>query len=480
MSTHLDRLLGSIEVLSVAGDPSAVMVTDVAHDSRRAGPGTLFCCVPGRRADGHDFAPAAVSAGAVALLCQRPLGLGAVEIVVRDVRRAMGPLAAQLHDRPSDTLAVVGVTGTNGKTTTVHLLASILEADGRPTGVIGTLTGARTTPEAPELQALLAAMRDQAMAAVAMEVSSHALAMHRTGGTRFEVAVFTNLSRDHLDFHASMEEYFQAKASLFDRGVAAAAVVNLDDPHGRLLHDAAQVPTTGYRLEDAHDLVCAAGQSRFRWRGVDVTVPMGGRFNVSNALAAASAASARGVVAATVAAGLEGAGPVPGRFEPVDEGQPFVVIVDYAHTPDGIDEVLSSARALVRPGAGPGRVIIVFGAGGDRDRAKRPAMGAAAVRGADLVVVTSDNPRGEDPDAIISEIMRGIPDRSARPAGTAVLVEPDRGAALDVALAEAAPGDVVVVAGKGHERTQTMGDRVLAFDDREVLRGALRRREGRW
>ncbi len=472
---HLDALLGGIEVLSVVGDPTRE-ITGITHDSRRVSPGALFCCVPGRLADGHDFAPLAVAAGAAALLCQRPLGTGATEVVVRDVRRAMGPVAAEFHGRPSAALTLVGVTGTNGKTTTVHLVHSVLAAAGWRSGVIGTLTGARTTPEAPELQALLATMRDQATAAVAVEVSSHALAMHRTAGTRFDVAVFTNLSRDHLDFHASMEDYFAAKASLFEPGVAERAVVNLDDAHGRLLHDAAQVPTVGYQLHDAAELVVGAAQSTFRWRGVPMRVPMGGRFNVSNALAAATVGASLGIDATTIAAGLEAAGPVPGRFESIDEGQPFRVLVDYAHTPDGLEEVLAAAREV----AGGHRVIVVFGAGGDRDRAKRPAMGTVAARGADIAVVTSDNPRSEDPGAIISDIMGGVPDQSAPGADAAVLVDADRRAAIAAALAVARAGDVVVVAGKGHETTQTFGEHVVPFDDRAVVHELLREAEASW
>jgi len=445
------------------GSAAATSVTGVAHDSRAVVPGDLFCCVPGEQTDGHDHAPAAVAAGAVALLCERPLDLAVPQVLVADARVAMAPAAAAVHGHPSAALEVVGVTGTNGKTTTVHLLRSVLEAAGRRAEVIGTLTGARTTPEAPELQRQLARFVADGVTAVAMEVSSHALALHRVDGTRFSVAVFTNLSAEHLDFHASMEEYFQVKARLFTPELADAAVVNVDDPRGRLLRDAAVIPTRGYSLDDLEGLEVGRVTSRFRWRGVEVTVPLGGRFNVSNALAAAEAAITLGIEPAAVADGLAAAGPVPGRFEVVDAGQDFGVVVDYAHTPDGLEHVLGTARELV----GQGRVIVVFGCGGDRDTAKRPLMGAAAARLADRVVLTSDNPRREDPATIISEVRSGIDD------DTTLVVEPDRRRAIALALETARPGDLVVIAGKGHEAYQEVGDERRPFDDRAVARELL-------
>ena len=445
-----------------SGD-AGVELSGVSHDSRAVAPGDLFCCVRGEHADGHDHAPAAVAAGAAALLCERPLDLAVPQVVVPDVRLAMGPASAAVHGHPSQALAVVGVTGTNGKTTTVHLLRSVLAAAGRRAEVIGTLTGARTTPEAPELQRLLAGFVADGVDAVAMEVSSHALALHRVDGTRYRVAVFTNLSAEHLDFHASMEEYFQAKARLFTPELADAAVVNVDDPRGRLLLDAAVVPTRGYSVGDVEGLEVGRAASRFRWRGVDVTVPLGGRFNVSNALAAAEAAITLGIEPAAVAAGLAAAGPVPGRFEAVEEGQPFGVVVDYAHTPDGLEHVLETARELV----GAGRVLVVFGCGGDRDTAKRPLMGEVAARLADRVVLTSDNPRSEDPAAIISQVRSGIAD------DTTLAVEPDRRRAIALALEEARPGDLVVIAGKGHEAYQQVGEERRPFDDRAVARELL-------
>ena len=446
-----------------------MQVTGVVHDSRSVTPGTLFCCIPGERVDGHDFAAAAVEAGASALLCERELPVGVTQVVVHSTREAVGPVAAAFWGTPSRDMTVVGVTGTNGKTTTTHLLRSIFAAAGHEAAVIGTLTGARTTPEAPELQAQLASLRDAGVTAVAMEVSSHALALHRVDGTSFAVSVFTNLSRDHLDFHRSMEDYFEAKADLFTADRTAAAVVNVDDPWGRQLIDTLTIPWQPYALALVDDVSIDAGGSHCRWEGVELHVPLGGRFNLSNALGAAVAARTAGIDHDTIAAGIAAAGAVPGRFEPIVAGQPFQVIVDYAHTPDGLAEVLTAAREV----SGGNRVHVVFGCGGDRDQTKRAPMGDVAVRLADRVVVTSDNPRSEAPGAIIDAIMRGIPDAGARRADRTLIVEPDRRAAIAAALAGAAPGDVVVVAGKGHETTQTVGELIVPFDDRIVARELL-------
>jgi UDP-N-acetylmuramoyl-L-alanyl-D-glutamate--2,6-diaminopimelate ligase len=420
--------------------------------------------VPGAHVDGHQFAADAVEAGAIALLCERVLPLAVTQVVVADARAAMAPVAAAFWDHPSRHLDVVGVTGTNGKTTTAHLLGAVLEAGGKPTGVIGTLSGERTTPEAPDLQRRLAAFRDEGAAAVAMEVSSHALALHRVDATRFAVAVFTNLSQDHLDFHGSMEDYFEAKASLFDPARTAVAVVNADDSGGRRLLDRARLPTRPFSLRDAADLHVGPSASTFRWEGEPVRLRLGGRFNIVNALAAATAARELGVAPADVARGLSSAPPVPGRFEPVDGGQPFAVVVDYAHTPAGLEEVLTAAAE-----AAEGRVLVVFGCGGDRDRAKRRDMGDVATRLADLAVLTSDNPRSEDPMAIIEEVRSGV----VRP--EVLRVEPDRRAAIALALAEAAAGDVVVIAGKGHETEQHFAGHSVPFDDRVVARQELDR-----
>lgn len=441
-----------------------VEITGVTHDSRAVKPGSLFCCLRGAVTDGHDFASAAVDAGAAALLCDRELpSMSVPQAVVPSTREAIGLVSAAFYGYPSRRLEVVGVTGTSGKTTTVHLLRSVFDAAGRRAAVIGTLTGTRTTPEAPELQAGLRSFVDGGTDSVAMEVSSHALGMHRVDGTWFDVAVFTNLSRDHLDFHGSMASYFQAKARLFSREFCGHAAVNLDDPYGRLLRDAATVPTEGFSLSEVSDLRVALTENQFRWRDVEIQVPLGGRMNAVNAVAAATAASHLGIRPEAIATGIGNAGAVPGRFEPIDIGQPFRVIVDYAHKPDGLEHVLSTAREL----AGEGRVLVVFGCGGERDPSKRPYMGQVAVRMADVVIVTSDNPRSEDPKSIIADILEGAS------APTPPTVEPDRRAAIARSLDEASPGDIVVIAGKGHETTQIIGGDAIPFDDRAVVRQEL-------
>ncbi len=472
MSTTLASVLARLEPglsFTVSGD-AEVPVTGITHDSRVAVAGSVFVCLRGANSDGHGFAADAVNRGARVVVAEHRLGLGDAEVIVDDTRSTIGPLSSAVFDHPSRRLTVVGVTGTNGKTTTTHLLAAVLEAAGLPTGIIGTLSGMHTTPEAPELQARLAAFVAEGRRAVAMEVSSHALALQRVDGTQFAAAVFTNLGRDHLDLHGTEQQYFAAKARLFRREFAGLGVVNLDDMYGQLLADACDLPVEGFRLADAEGLVVTPTSHRYTWRGHPIEVPLGGRFNALNSLAAATTAGALGIDGATVARGLRRAPAVPGRFEPIDAGQPFSVIVDYAHTPDGLRVALGAAREAV----GSGRVIAVFGCGGDRDERKRPAMGAVAAESADLVVVTSDNPRTEEPGAIIESIVRGI---EARYLGR-VMVEPDRRTAIARALRHARPGDVVVIAGKGHETTQTVGTAVLPFDDRAVARALLGDPEG--
>lgn len=450
----------------VAGDAS-VEVLSVTMDSRAAAGGTLFACVPGSRHDGHAFAAEAVASGASALLCERELPLEVAQVVVGSVRAALGPVADVLAGHPSGHLAVVGVTGTNGKTTTVVLLRAVLEAAGWPASAIGTLTQARTTPEAPELQSRLAELRDRGFRAVAMEVSSHALAQHRVDGISFAAGVLTNVTRDHLDYHKSMEAYFEAKARLFEPGRVRVAVVNRADAWGRALLErlaAAGVPAVTFAPEDAREVELRPEGSSFAWHGRRIKLRLGGRLNVANAVAAAAAAEALGASLDAIAAGLSAVERVPGRFDAVDAGQPFTVLVDYAHTPDGLAQALRAAREITA-----GRLLVVFGAGGDRDQEKRPLMGATVAELADLAVVTSDNPRSEDPGAIIAEVLRGA-------AGAEnVVSEPDRARAISAALASAAPGDLVLIAGKGHETGQEIGGRVLPFDDAGVAREALRR-----
>ena len=465
---RLSRLLGDVEVGSVRGDPDRTEIVAVAQNADDVVPGALFCCVRGARSDGHDFAARAVAAGAAALLCQRELDIDVPQVVVDDVRSAMARVAAALFDHPSRRMDVVGVTGTNGKTTTTHFLRAVLEADGRRAAVIGTLSGGAsrsggrsgpgTTPAAPELQSHLAELAAEGFDAVAMEVSSHALVQRRVDAIRFAVAVFTNLSQDHLDFHGTMEDYFAAKASLFDPERAEVAVVNGDDPWGRRLLESPRLPTRHFSLADAVGLQLYRSGSSFRWEGEPVRLRLPGTANVANALTAAAAARELGVGTPAVAAGLSALASVPGRNEAVERGQPFSVLVDYAHTPDALQHALSDARHI----AGDGRVLVVFGCGGDRDRAKRPLMGEVATRLADLAVLTSDNPRSEDPLAIIDEVRAGV-GRSE-----VLTVEPDRRAAIATALKEAKPGDVVILAGKGHETTQVIADRTIPFDDRAV------------
>jgi UDP-N-acetylmuramoyl-L-alanyl-D-glutamate--2,6-diaminopimelate ligase len=467
------------EVMAGARVPAVadVEVTDLAYDSRAVGPGTLFFAVPGFLSDGHDFAPRAVEQGAVALVVERPLELGVPEIQMPSVRAAMAPAAAAFHGDPTARLDVVGITGTNGKTTTAFLVRALLEAAGRQCGLLGTVTSViggeerpvvRTTPEAIDLQRDFAEMLAGGDRACAMEVSSHALQLHRADAIHWAVAVFTNLTQDHLDFHPTMEHYFVAKRRLFQTGPGASAV-NIDDEYGRRL--AAELPdaiTFGIDSEDAAvratDVAFGLTGSTFRVDGLELRSPLPGRFNVLNVLGALAAVRALGVADDTIARTLPDAGRVPGRFEPVDEGQPFAVLVDYAHTPDALENVLREARELAQ-----GKLIAVFGAGGDRDRGKRPLMGRAARELADRVVITSDNPRSEDPEAIIADILEG--------AGNGPKVEAlvDRREAIRHAVAIASPGDVVVIAGKGHEQGQEFENgRKVPFDDVTVAREALR------
>ena len=444
-------------------------VTGVTHDSRAVSRGSIFCAVRGARFDGHEFAATAVEAGAVAVVVDRPLpeiDASVPQIVVDDVRLAMGRLSTAFWGDPSSVIEVIGITGTNGKTTTAHLVASISRARGRNTEIIGTLSGGFTTPEAPDLQASLADMRDRGVTSVAMEVSSHSLVMQRVAGTRFAAAVFTNLSRDHLDLHGDMENYFAAKARLFDPEYTDLAIVNADDAYGRRLVERARIETVPYRRSDLTDVRVTTAAHSFTWRGRAMSVPLGGAVNVVNSLAAATTMHALGVDLDVIADGLAVVPAVPGRMERIDVGQAFTVFVDYAHTPDGLSAVLRS----LRESAVEGRIVLVFGCGGDRDKAKRPLMGEVAVNLADEVVVTSDNPRSEDPGAIIASIVAGVPDHLRH---RLVDVEEDRRRAIESAIARARPGDVVLVAGKGHENTQTIGDLVLPFDDRDVVREAL-------
>ncbi|HXP36211.1 MAG TPA: UDP-N-acetylmuramoyl-L-alanyl-D-glutamate--2,6-diaminopimelate ligase [Solirubrobacteraceae bacterium] len=508
--------------LAADGTPE---ITGLAYDSRAVHGGELFFCVSGFQSDGHDYAPQALANGAAALVVERPLGLGVAEVLVDSARAAMAPLAARFYGDPTAELHVVGITGTNGKTTTAYLLQALLEATGEQCGLLGTVKSlvggqeravTRTTPEAIDLQADFRAMLDGGDRACAIEVSSHALELGRTDSTHFAAAVFTNLTQDHLDFHDTMEDYFQAKRLLFAPRAPGVSIVNVGDPYGRRLaqelEDAKTFAVEAPADYSASELSCDFAGCSFTLHtpstgtGAErvVRLPMPGRFNVANALGALAAAHQLGGDLDVLVAALERGVHVPGRFEPVDEGQDFAVLVDYAHTPDSLENVLDAARELIaaRNGTG-GRVVCVFGAGGDRDRGKRPLMGEIAARLADVTIVTSDNPRSEEPEQIIAEIMGGV----ARVAGSAsgapgaesasdrgspsrrdtvaaavpsVRSITDRAIAIDEAIAQAQPGDVLVIAGKGHEQGQEFGGgRKLPFDDATVARKALRVRGSR-
>ena len=478
MRVELAALIRALAPEEVVGVTDAD-VRDLAYDARSVSPGAMFFCVPGSRADGHDFALDAVKSGAVALVVERQLEIGVPQLVVGDVRAAMAIAADVFFGEPTRSLEVVGVTGTNGKTTTAFLLRSILEAAARRPGLVGTVEwivggesrpALHTTPEAFDLQRLFREMLDAGDASAAVEASSHGSALRRLDRVRFDALVFTNLSQDHLDLHGSMEDYFEAKRRLFAGPQPPPAAVNVDDEWGRRLADELQAahraPLITFGLGSgaemrADGLQLDARGSRFRVAGIEIETGLRGSFNVENVLGAVTAGILLDIDEDAIAAGVAALSGVPGRFEAVDEGQPFAVIVDYAHTPDSLDVVLHAARDL-----GSGRVIAVFGAGGDRDRGKRPLMGRIARDRADLAIVTSDNPRSEDPLAIIQDVLQG--------SGMDVEIDPDRRSAIHRAVGIAEPGDVVVIAGKGHEQGQDIGGVVQPFDDRDVAREALR------
>jgi UDP-N-acetylmuramoyl-L-alanyl-D-glutamate--2,6-diaminopimelate ligase len=480
---RLHDLLGGLDVLGTRAWAD-VDVGTVVSDSRQASPGALFACIPGALVDGHDYARDAVARGAVALLVERLLDIDVPQAQVESVRRVVGVIASRGNGEPSRELRVLGVTGTNGKTTTTYLLDEIARAAGVTSGLIGTVETRvagetsrpeHTTPEAAELQSLLARMRAAGVDTVAMEVSSHALEQYRVDGTWYAAACFTNLSHDHLDYHKTLDAYFEAKARLFTTTFTSRAAINVDDEHGALLAERARnagvhVLTYSARHGEVHatDVVLARDHTRvvLRWPDgltTSLTTHLVGRFNVENTVAAAATARLAGFEPEVIAAGLAARVTVPGRMERIDAGQPFVVLVDYAHTPDALERLLGASRALLGPG---GRVVVVYGCGGDRDRAKRPIMGSVAARGSDLAFLTSDNPRSEAPRAIIDDVLRGV-------GAAAPTVEPDRRNAIRQALESAQAGDVVVIAGKGHETGQTANGVTVPFDDRVVAREEL-------
>ena len=474
----LDALIRALAPSEVAGG-RPVEIADLAYDTRRVSPDAVFFCVRGERVDGHDLAWEAIERGAAALVVERPLHVDVPQLVVPSTREAMAVAADVFFGEPTRQLELAGVTGTNGKTTTAFLLRAMLEAAGRRPGLVGTIEwqvgGARrpapfTTPEAIDLQRLFREMLDAGDRSAAVEASSHGAALRRLDRVRFDALVFTNLTQDHLDLHGTMEEYFAAKRRLFTGAAPPPAAVNVGDGWGRRLADDLadlhRAPLVTFALEgDAEvtpeGLVVGAEGSRFRAAGIEVETRLRGRFNAENALGAVAAGLLLDLDEDAIAEGIASVPGVPGRFEPIDEGQPFAVLVDYAHTPDSLATVVHAARDLAA-----GRVIVVFGAGGDRDRGKRPLMGKVAADLADVTIVTSDNPRSEEPLAIIEDVLQGT--------GLDVEIDPDRRSAIARALSLAEAGDVVVIAGKGHEQGQDVNGVVSPFDDRDVARDALR------
>jgi UDP-N-acetylmuramoyl-L-alanyl-D-glutamate--2,6-diaminopimelate ligase len=466
-------------------------VHGIAYDSRHVQPGDVFVALKGLKAAGADFATDAIRRGAVAVVADRPADAATPVpwITVPDARAALATLASELYGHPSRSMQVVGITGTNGKTTTAYLLRAVFESAGKKCGLIGTVTysvgdeeqpASRTTPEAPDVQRMFRQMVDSGCSACVMEVSSHALALRRVDETKFACGVFTNLTRDHLDYHGDMESYFAAKRRLFDMlPPGAPSVINLDDPRGETLRKAVSAPVT-YAINKPADVTPGPLTLTFAGLEFEARTPKGevhvrsklvGRPNVSNILATVAVATALDVPTAAIARGLATLSGVPGRFEVVSGSKDEItVVIDYAHTDDALKNLLETARPLAQR-----RVITVFGCGGDRDRTKRPLMGAVAARLSDVVVITSDNPRSEDPVRIIEEIKRGIPAVSDRgSAGTIAIV--DRREAIQYAIKKAEPGDLVLLAGKGHEQLQEIGRQELPFDEAAIARDALERR----
>lgn len=479
----LSDLIKGIEVQAVSGD-SDVVILGMAMDSRHVQPGDLYACVPGFKVDGHDFAVSAISSGAVALLVERFLPLEIPQVKVSNVREVMGLLAANIYGQPSKQLELVGVTGTNGKTTITYLIEKIGIKQGQKVGIIGTLgsridgrdiPGDRTTPEAIEVQKLLGEMVVEGVNLAVMEVSSHALDLGRVVGCEFDAGIFTNLTQDHLDYHKTMEDYLYAKSRLFTslKGTKfpKVSILNGDDPAFFELSHASVAPVVSYGIDNAADYraenleVSTEGvrfEVRFRDRVQKIWYATPGIFSVYNALAAFTWGVERGYDSQVIAEALADISGVPGRFESVRLGQPFQVIVDYAHTPDGLENVLRTAKDFTK-----GRLITIFGCGGDRDRSKRALMGEVASQWSDFLVVTSDNPRTEDPDQIIQEVLTGV-------SGVDYVAVRDRREAIWTACRMAKPGDTILIAGKGHETYQIFGAEVHPFDDREVAREAVR------
>ena len=466
----IDSLVMHADIAAtIVGDKNLVL-TGITQDSRNVEPGDILCCVRGDSFDGHQFIGEAISRGAVAVLVDHideSIDSSVAQIVVTDVREILGRVASAVFRHPASSLKMVGITGTNGKTSTASILGTLIEAHGGSVYVMGTLTGARTTPESIDLHAQLRSCVDAGIDHVVMEVSSHALEHHRVDGIVFDVAVFTNLGHDHLDFHGNMENYFAAKRKLFTSELTRVAVVNADDAYGQKLHTEAFVPTNTFSLANVRDVMVTASHVSFTWKHLNVHLPIGGSFTVMNALAAISAASELGIPDERIVSGCAAVQTVPGRFELVPNDVDLDVVVDFAHTPEALDGLLTNAREIAR-----GRLIVVFGCGGDRDHAKRPLMGDIASRGADVVIVTSDNPRSEDPDRIIAEVISGV---DTIHASVSSIVNREK--AIESAILGAKRGDMVVIAGKGHETTQEARGVLTPSSDVAIAARALRVRE---
>lgn len=512
ISKNLKKLASSLSaeagLVSVSG-PQEGECTGITYDSREAREGWLFVALPGHKADGHEFVSDALARGASAVVVSRDPrevpGLsgkeGVTVMVVKDSRRALADLAREFYDDPTSKLTLVGVTGTNGKTTTTFLMRAIFEKAGYKTGLVGTiqymvgdevLPSKNTTPESLDLQRMFRSMVDRGVTHVAMEVSSHAIAMGRIVGSRFSAGIFTNLTQDHLDFHGTLENYAATKAKFFaglpgpgQDGGPAVAVVNADDPYHRVMIADARARVVKYGVDHEADYLAKAIEVSGKGTRYTLVTPAGempvrlglaGRFNVYNSLGAIACAVSLGIPLEIAVSAAEELRSVSGRFELVDQGQDFTVVVDYAHTPDGLENVLKTARAL-----SDGRLITVFGCGGDRDRGKRPIMGEIAAKYSDIVIVTSDNPRSEDPEAICREIEPGVVKGMDSAEGYRIKdyrIEVDRREAIEMAISVAKPGDIVVIAGKGHETYQIFRDRTIHFDDREVARECISQLRG--
>ena len=454
----------------VHGDKNRI-ISGITQDSRNVEHGDIFCCVRGDSFDGHVFVIDAISRGAVAVLVEQfdeSIDPSITQVVVSDVRAVLGRVASAAFRHPASSLKIVGITGTNGKTTTASILETLLSSRGSRVCVIGTLTGTRTTPEAIDLHAILRGFVDDGIEYVVMEVSSHALQQHRVWGILFDVAVFTNLGHDHLDFHGNMENYFAQKSKLFGPEVAKQAVINADDAYGLRLINTAEIPAVGFSLSNVSDVEIRLEEISYKWNSIAINVPIGGSFAVTNSLAAICAASVLGLTTDEIVTGCDQVMAVAGRFEPVSGDADIDVVIDFAHTPEALQGLLISARQITRA-----RLIVVFGCGGDRDQAKRPLMGDIASQLADMVIVTSDNPRNEKPETILANIVSG-----AKPNSDNIVSIVNRDEAIQSAILQAQSGDMVVIAGKGHEMTQESLGNFMPFSDAAVAKDALRKRNG--